>query len=117
MTNRWIAENSVSEFVLADVYYDYGTYYWYSGQYDKAIYYLLSTIELIKKEEPVDYGYMAYVASELSESYYRNGDLINAQAVLDSIYSYPGVEEFTLDHRADDRQERVNCKNNFTPNL
>lgn len=96
VTNRLIAVHNISESVLADVYYDYGTYYWYSGQYEKAIYYLRSTIELIKKDEPIDYGYMTYVASELSESYYRNGDLINAQAVLDSIYDYPGYQEFTL---------------------
>jgi hypothetical protein len=39
---------------------------------------------------------MAYVASELSESYYLIGDLINAQAILDTAYNYPGFDDFTL---------------------
>jgi tetratricopeptide (TPR) repeat protein len=48
-TDRLIARGNVSESVLADVYFDYGTYYWYSGQYEEAINYLRSSIELIKK--------------------------------------------------------------------
>lgn len=79
----------------AALHYDWGTFYWYIGKYDSAIFSLKQATNILKTAPRIDYNFLKVINCELAEVYCYANLLTQAESILNEASNYPDSIAYT----------------------